>query len=191
MRLKRRWQRLAILLLSVLIACLCGYADGIGRVLSLSRTLYFLPFVLLGCFLPKETDFAKHKKTGLLLGVAALGLFLLVIRHLPVEFLYGADSFELLGVAYGAVARLFCILIAAGIGGALLCLLPRKSLSVSKIGVDTLLIYLLHGPLVKAIGYLELGKVWFALLAPVLAVLIYLGLYLVFGRGKRKVQIVP
>lgn len=146
----------------MLIACLCGYADGIGRVLSLSRTLYFLPFVLLGCFLPKETDFAKHKKTGLLLGVA-----------------------------YGAVARLFCILIAAGIGGALLCLLPRKSLSVSKVGVDTLLIYLLHGPLVKAIGYLELGKVWFALLAPVLAVLIYLGLYLVFGRGKRKVQIVP
>ena len=58
-RVKKTWVKAGVLLLSVIIACLCGYVDGIGRVLSLSRTLYFLPFVLLGCFLPKETDFAK------------------------------------------------------------------------------------------------------------------------------------
>ena len=189
-RIKKRWKRWTVLFLSILIACLCGYADGNGRVLSLSRTLYFLPFVLLGCFLPKGIRFAAHRRKGIVAGFVAIVLFVRFISGWPVELLYGADSFDTLALANGTVARLLCILVAAGLGWALLSLLPGKALSVSRVGVDTLLIYLLHGPLVRLARNIRVENHWFALLAPILAALIYLALYLIFEGRKKNIQIV-
>lgn len=189
-RVRKTRSKALLLLLSGIVACLCGCVDGIGRFLSLSRTLCFLPFVLLGCFLPKDIDFGRYKAKGAILGVVAICTFLICIPKLPVELLYFADSYEKLGITFGVGWRCLCILIAFGIGNALLCFMPRQSIAVSKVGVDTLLIYLLHGPVVKLIRNVDLGNAWFAIIAPVLAVFIYLGLYLVFGRRKNEVQII-
>lgn len=188
-KVKKVWARVLLLVAGVVIAGMAGY-DEMGRLLSLSRTLTFLPFVLLGCYMPKKIDFKKYRLFGCVAGGIAFLLFVRLIPQLPVEFLYGADSYQKLGITFGFLYRVLFLLLAAGIGAGIFSIMPQQKLPVSYAGVETLLIYLLHGPVVKAVRMLPMNAIVFLAAGPLFAIAIYGILYLVFGRKAKQYRLV-
>lgn len=137
-----------LLLAAVACALLCG-ALPIGKLLSLSRTVCFFPYVLLGVLCPVKLQEGLSAKSRCLLAAAGgLGLLPLwaVLRDVPYEFFYqaaGYDKFSL-SIPEGCILRFFCLLAALGLGALTLAAVPAWKLPVTKIGGDTLPAYLLH-----------------------------------------------
>ena len=148
--LLRRFPRAApaLFLISAAAALLGGLLPA-GRVLSLSRTLVFFPYVLLGLLCPKELANGPSLRCRVALiaaGLAGLIPAAALLSLAPTAFLYRADSFAALAltVGEGMLLRALCLSAACGMGALLLALIPARRLSVSAIGGDTLPAYLLH-----------------------------------------------
>jgi len=137
------------ILVSVFLALLCGYFPNIDRYLSLSRTFVLLPFFLLGFF-------AKQKNLRKLLFIIppsvgitllALGCFCAVYyRWVDARWLWHADGYALMGYEgwLGAVFRLLSLSVALVLGLSFLSLVPRSESALTRIGRQTLYVYLLH-----------------------------------------------
>lgn len=155
---------------SVCLACLAGNLEGIGRFLSLSRTLCFFPYFLLGLFLDRGISWEKFRLPGLLALGAYGALFTLAGGKLSAAFLYRADSFAALGIGgEGAVQRLLCLCLALLMGLFLLAWTPGRRFRFSHLGTDTLAAYLFHAPLAALWNALELPPRMKAALTPALA----------------------
>lgn len=187
--LTERWQQIdrgtvkaALLTVSVLIALAVGKYPAVGRWLSLSRTFCFLPFFLAGVFCSENMDW-KSVRTKIV-GLAGLGVWLFMYlmwgREIPIALFYQADSYDTLGISQGVRLRMICILLAVFLGLFLLAFVPNRRLPFSKVGADTLWIYLLHAPFVKLFELIELPWHVQIAVAPVLAVCIILFLYKLF-----------
>ena len=119
--------------LSVVLAIAAGFFPRIGGMLSLSRTLVFLPFFLLGCAMSKETLWAKlRQKRGsvcllsccALLAILTAAAFWIWKHPVPfgtlINLAYGNCSYAAAYAAsYGppdaAAALLRCALLRAGL----------------------------------------------------------------------------
>jgi fucose 4-O-acetylase-like acetyltransferase len=140
-----------VLFFSIILSLYCGLFDDVSRYLSISRTLVFLPYFLVGYFCKEET-IIKIKETPKIIGLSVLFLALcgtLSLYKLNVisrEFLKGADSYNKLGLSVfdGIFSRMILLLIATSFIVALINLTPKKQLKVTYIGKRTLVIYLLH-----------------------------------------------
>lgn len=167
----------AVMFFSIVLACLCGNWNSIGRVISLSRTLCFLPYVLLGRRLPVDLNFSGIRWICVGLGGFCVGVYCIIASIVPVEFFYHAASYETIQISNGAVFRLMSYGIALGIGAFLFSVIPSGRFEISKAGSDTLFVYLLHGPVVKLLQKIEIGTELFVVVAPVAAFAIYVLLY--------------
>lgn len=139
----------AILLLTA-AACslLCG-ALPFGKFLSLSRTVCFFPFVLMGALCPVKLQEGLTVKVRCLLAAAgSLGILPLwaVLKNVPYEFFYHAAGYNKFSfsVSEGCLLRGFSLLAALCLGALVLAAVPGRKLPVTKIGGDTLPAYLLH-----------------------------------------------
>ncbi len=170
--------RTSLLVLAVLGACLAGDCPGIGRQLSLSRSIVFLPWFLAGLFCPQALPWRRMRgpaAAALLLALAAFGAW---GGKNSTTFLYGADGYGSLGLLGGAWRRLLCYGLSFGLGFFLLTFVPGRRLPFSHGGDDTLPVYLLHAPLVKALRALPIPAEVFAWLSPLAAVYVVAVLYL-------------
>lgn len=171
------WVKAAIVAGTILIACLIGKCAAIGRMLSLSRTICFLPYFLMGLFLPKEIDWKRLRPLG---GIALCGylvLFLLWGQHISVGFFYQADAYR---ETWGFFTRLLCYALGITLGLFLLTFMAEKRFFFTKLGADTLGIYLLHAPLVKLCGLIRVPESVWVIMTPFLSVYIILFLHKVF-----------
>lgn len=134
----------AILAISVILACLSGLLPGIGRALSLSRTVAFLPYFLLGLFLQPQFPWERLQKLSLVGLLIALALFAAWSDQIPTEFLYHASSYGQLGS--GPALRLLCYAVGALICLFLLAFMPSRRFPFTKAGANTMPAYLLHAP---------------------------------------------
>lgn len=134
---------------SLLIALTCGTLP-FGRWMSLSRTFCFFSYVLMGAFLPERLRRPPSLRQRLFMILAGLNLGLIPICWLlqngPTAFLYRADSFSALGLSreQGLLLRLLCLCAAISLGLILFSLTPDRVFPCTKIGGDTMQIYLLH-----------------------------------------------
>ena len=144
-----------VVILSLLLSCTAGYVPALERFLSLSRTLCFLPYFFLGLFLPKDMDWKGFRRIGLTAFWVFLMLFNLWGSRIPADFFYQADCFGLSGIGSlglrGFLCRMLCFFLACSIGLFLLAFTTDCRLPVSRLGMDTLVPFLLHAPLVSAI----------------------------------------
>lgn len=150
---QKRWLGLAFALLLSLIA---GYDRTVGYGMTLSRFFVFQPYFMLG-FYARQRDYKTVSVTGKVLITAVLcagvGIFLL----LPVtnNMLYGSYPYVSLG--YHPGVRLYLIGLALlwiiFFCGVVRPVLHRKIPLLTALGQHTLSVYLLHGFLVKYIGY--------------------------------------
>lgn len=149
----------------------------IGRFLSLSRTIVFLPYFLGGLFCPTGVTWKKYR----FLGTAALVwfgmLYCTVGRYIPTAFFYQADPYDAGLLISGAFCRLLCFLLGCSMGLFLLSFATCRRVWFSKIGANTMAIYLLHAPVVKIFEGVRLPVEVFVCVSPFLALYIIFFLY--------------
>ena len=181
--LNRGIVKIGLIALAILGSCLVGECSAIGRWMSLSRTICFLPYFLAGIFCPREIPWERWGSR--MLGLAGLMCFSVIYLNwgcsMPVELFYQADSYQAVGVPEtGAFLRLLYLCMGFALGAFLQAFTPRRRFPFSKVGADTLWIYLLHAPLVKLFGYLGIAEQVGPLVSLFVAVFVILLLYKLF-----------
>lgn len=141
-----------ILVCSVVIGCLAGLFNCIGREFSLSRTLVFFPYFWTGVILKPSFDWKKLR----IAGIASLALALIIMVYvgddIPVTFLYHACAYKTAG---DILLRLLCYLLSGLLGLFLLTVIPTRRLPFSKLGANTMPAYLIHAPIVLCLRGLD------------------------------------
>ena len=134
--------------LSLLISLLSGFLWFDGKILSISRTLVFLPFFVLG--LKHGTDllreFSKYKKQCAYFSIFGVILFIgFILNYFPdKKWFFGYVFFKDLDVGLdGIVFRSVMLIVAIPLSILFLLIVERATLFKS-FGENTLPIYLLH-----------------------------------------------
>lgn len=156
--LTRNMQPKYVLTAAVLLTAFINYQDNVGKFLTLSRAVNFLPFFLLGFYMTKERfeKIVNHPRGKLILSI----LFLLSAVVIPINgraikkwlgvFFFGVSPYSKLlklGEWYYNIAPLTCILWMAAtvvVLFGLFSLCPRKKTFLAKLGKNTIGIYILH-----------------------------------------------
>lgn len=137
-----------LLFISILLALLIGYDDTAATCLSISRTILFFPFFLLGYYTKKHDWFNGIKNNrlikplSLVLLIICFGIIIKYNNYISIPWLYGSAGYRIYN--YDVLTRLFI-----GVGS-FVCLLnfiifvPNKKYFFTTIGSKTLSIYLLH-----------------------------------------------
>lgn len=185
-KLNKVWVKAGIVVGAVLAGCFAGNCPYIGRTLSLSRTICFLPYFFMGMFLSKDMEWKRLRPLGAIALCIYFMLFLVRGQWIPVQFLYHADSFEqqkqIISEVFmqGTTTRLLCYILGITLGLFLLTFITERRFPFTKVGAYTLEIYLLHAPLVRLCEKIEAEeRIWF-IIAPVVTVYIILFLYKAF-----------
>lgn len=160
--LTREFNQTLVLVLSLMIALLCGYDTSIGDYLVLSRVLVFYPFFLAGLL----CNWDALKKTLRKPWVRWLSLLFLVVFLLfcwfQTDLIYtmrplftGRNSYKSLHEyqQYGFWLRLLCYLLSTAVSAAVIAVVPNRPFKVSVIGSRTLQIYFWHRSIIYVMSY--------------------------------------
>ncbi len=143
----------ALFAVSFVLSILVGYVSSVGYFLSLSRTIVFLPFFILGFFFKKRTPGSagqdRNRSTNRLLPV------LITIPIIVFEFIFIKNNVTL-GVFYGSFGysasntgaglRVSFLITAVLWILLLFTVIPNKQIPfVTRVGSYTLPVFLLHG----------------------------------------------
>ena len=140
------------------LSLICGFINQIGYDYCLSRIITFFPFFLLGYFQKKYEhnilEFNKNQKIKLfiyiLMTISAVIYFVLNISKANIRCFYGAFSYNNMG--YNIWFKLMWIMLSISIIFLLNNIAPNKKIKcISKVGSNTLSIYLIHGIIVRMI----------------------------------------
>lgn len=140
---------------AILLAAVINYQESVGKFLSLSRTLNFLPFFLLGYYIRKEqlAEIFNHPKCKRLLpALFLLSAFLIIpfwrwVQKYFGVFFFGLSPYSKLSSHLYPFAPLLCVLWMAAVllmllGLFILC--PKKETFLCRFGKNTIGIYILH-----------------------------------------------
>lgn len=149
-----------VLILSFLIGAIVGVIPSVGSVLSISRTVVFLPFFLLGYY-TKEEHLEKISNINKLLAMLGVSFFLLFaiyivrINLFDYKFLYYSYSFKELGVSLlsGIVFRLILYISSIIFSVCVIALVPKKNTVFTSLGKATMNIYVFHIYLVMLVYF--------------------------------------
>lgn len=155
----RNINKVFLLLLSCMIGCFFGYDKTIDDLLCLSRMLTFCPFFFLGQLCdPSALEASVKRPCFRTAGAFVLMLWLMACvsfreKLYPLINLFtgkGYYAFEMPLVPWGVAYRIFCYGVSFLVGGAILCVMPRRELPImTKYGGRTLQIYCWHWPIVR------------------------------------------
>lgn len=144
-----------VMMASVVMAAVLNYQEEIGKFLSLSRTINFLPFFLLGFYMTRE-QFYKIINDKILKVILPLFfvIFMVIVLHNGVAirktfgvFLYGVSSYEVLPDQFYSFApflTLIWLIIASMLMFAVFMFCSKRKSYLSTIGRATISIYVLH-----------------------------------------------
>lgn len=150
--------------ISFAIGLAVGFEKTIGYYLSLSRTLVFLPLFLVGYY---STDIyqdiqkiiKKPKLIGLIVSIVLIISIttVLILNKVPKQALYGSYAYSKQNGSILTRALIYIVSLAWIIF--FLLVIPNKRIPfVSVLGKDTMLIYLLHGFIIKSFGLLKVFR---------------------------------
>lgn len=150
-----------VLILSFLVGALVGVIPSVGSVLSISRTLVFLPFFLLGYYTKEEhlIKISNFNKLLSLLGIIIFLFFAIYIVKMDLfdyKFLYYSYSFKELGVSLinGVIFRLILYASSIIFSICVVALVPKKARPYTNLGKATMNIYVFHIYLVVLVYFL-------------------------------------
>lgn len=148
---------------AVIIGIAVGYVEQIGHTFSLSRTVVFFPFFLLGFWLKKEHLFMLKKTPIKIMAVLFLLAMIAIITVLPsfsADWLMNAKSYEELGQpVYGGIFRLGIYSTAVLMSICVFAWIPKQESIFSKLGQRTMYVYLLHGFFIHFFREADLFKI--------------------------------
>lgn len=149
------------LAIAFVIGIAAGYFDFITNFLSLSRTLVFFPFFLLGYHLGEEKLKVKANMQLRIISIlvfTAVFLFFYLNQEVDYHWLLGSKPYsEMEDVSYiSAIKRLLIYILSIITTFSFFLLVPRKNYFFTKVGKYTLYVYLLHGFFVRTFRESEL-----------------------------------
>ncbi|WP_100009813.1 acyltransferase family protein [Lentibacillus sediminis] len=149
--------------IAVQIGLIAGYFGDIGHTFSLSRTLVFFPFFLIGYWVTEEHLLLVKKRTvkiASLVVMAGLALAIFLAPEFNSGWLLGSKSYSALGLAeFGGLARLAVYLTAAAMIVSVLAWVPQRETWFTDLGAKTLYVYLLHGFFIQYFRQVEAFEV--------------------------------
>lgn len=164
-------KQLVLLSALFLLGILVGYDKHIGYYLSLSRIAVYFPFFLMAHYMrvnglyTEVRDFAKSGAGRILSLLAAVWMTACIIwqqDNFRVSWLYGSRSYE--AGRYTALERIQFYLFAVMWISFLFGFLPDRKIRLSRIGQNSMYVYLLHGFLIKILeqekAYRYVPKQW-------------------------------
>lgn len=147
-----------IIVLSFIFALIAGGYNQFSTFLSLSRTVCFLPFFMIGYKTSEETIGklrSINKIIPSLLLIISLGItaFLNIRQIMPIGIYTMSDSYGAAKQTFisGAVFRAAVYLMACAIIFALVCLIPNREFRLSKLGSRTICIYIFSSFIIKTV----------------------------------------
>lgn len=151
------------LLIATQIGLIVGYFGEIGHTFSLSRTLVFFPFFLLGYFLTEKNVMWLKQRAVKMVSLVIMASVAIAIYYAPdfnSGWLLASKSYGALGSPeYGGIARLLVYLTSTVMAMSVLAWVPTKRFKLTYIGTRTLYVYLLHGFFIQFFRATDLFKV--------------------------------
>jgi fucose 4-O-acetylase-like acetyltransferase len=157
------------LILSSVAALGVGLIPSIGQEFSVSRSVALLPFFLLGWTIRQRglerrawfrAPSLRLRAVAVLLVVAggAAALALHGMPHFTSELFTWRRSYSAMhdGALHGIALRAAAGLVAAGMTAGVLLLVPRRTRWFSRLGENTLYVYVLHIPIIQAMQHWHL-----------------------------------
>lgn len=142
-------------LIAFVISILSGYDNNIGYYFSLSRTITFFPYFLMGYFCRQEyidTLRIHIKKVYALIGVLTIWLFIYLMNSkIDYKWFYGSYPYSQLD-GFGCpkfIIDILTYLLAIIASVCVLALIPNKKLIFTNLGSRTMGVYIFHGFIVK------------------------------------------
>ncbi|WP_068673890.1 acyltransferase family protein [Oceanobacillus sp. Castelsardo] len=157
----KKWPAKIGIPLSVAIGLVVGFFNEIGHTFSLSRTLVFFPFFLIGFHLTqKQLLLVKRPvaKVASVFVMIAVAVFLYYIPNIDSGWFLQSKPYAELGAGeYNAAIRLVVYITAAFMTASILAWVPERNLNwVTELGKRTLFVYLLHGFFIQIFRHYEL-----------------------------------
>lgn len=150
-------------LIAVQLGLIVGYFGEIGHTFSLSRTLVFFPFFLLGYWLTEEHIMWLKQRAFKLISLVIMGIAAIAIYYAPdfnSGWLLASKSYGALGSPeYGGLARMLVYLTSTLMAMSVMAWVPMAKSRLTFIGTRTLYVYLLHGFFIQYFREAELFKV--------------------------------
>lgn len=145
---KKRW-----LIVSICLALYIGMDYGVGSYASISRTFFFLPFFIAGMIFEKRhIEYLKSKiKYILVAALFIVGILFYIRKRVPLELFFEYSRYTSL---FGSAMFPFIMRVFHYIGGFLisfiiLAIMTPKKTALSKIGENSLVLYVLHSGVTK------------------------------------------
>lgn len=144
-----------IIIISFIIGLAVGYDNSIGHYLSLSRTIAFIPFFLLGYYCRiSRFDFNILKKnnnifyfTVFLASVFTIFLYLFC-NSINKDWIFASNPYE--SFNYNFIIRCASYIMAIIFSVFILIILPNKNIKfITNAGMNSMSIFLLHGFVIK------------------------------------------
>lgn len=145
-----------ILWIAIGVGIAVGYDENFGLLMSLSRTVVFLPYFLMGYFLKKEHIAAvKESRWKYIIWVACIVIAYILLKYniIARPLLQGKGPYISVGydMWYAGVYRLALYGIGALFSFGLFLLIPDGEKVYSKLGEQTLYVYLAHGIILRTL----------------------------------------
>jgi fucose 4-O-acetylase-like acetyltransferase len=149
------------IIISILISISVGYIDQVTNYLSLSRTIVFFPFFLIGYYASSDHVSILQKNKVRILALLILGLtfsFFTIWNEFSYEWLFGSKPYSYFEVELikGPLIRLAIYFLSFVMMLSCLSLIPTKKLFFTNLGTRSLYVYLLHGAFIKTFRDSEL-----------------------------------
>ncbi|MGM9878149.1 MAG: acyltransferase family protein [Bacilli bacterium] len=149
-----------LLIFSIFISLIIGYDKSINDFLVLSRTIVYYPFFLLGLMCNKEQIFKiTDNKKNKYISIVILIIYIFICTFL-IDYIYklrpmftGRNPYSVLNSYenFGLFFRLITYIISFIICLCIMCIIPNKKISISKLGSRTFTVYFLHKLIIKII----------------------------------------
>ncbi len=185
---KKRKNILILILISLIIGIGIGFDNQIGRDFSLSRTMVFWPYFLLGHAMRQYEDWdllqRKYKKgdkqKSIILLIFIILLYSLTHKYLSPKAVYGAYSYSDCGMDW--YIRVFLYFMGIFISLCIIIWMPKRRIVFSYLGQNSMQIFLLHGFIIKILRKIDIYKFlkgeimqWLFLVASTVVLVIFLG----------------
>jgi fucose 4-O-acetylase-like acetyltransferase len=140
-----------ITLFAFIMAIAFGYIETPVHYLGIEQTITFLPFFLIGFYLPNnfhiKITILKYKLVGLIILIVGAIMINYYIESFNYNWFYGIVKYKYWGYKdfNGVLVRIIAYFVSLLLGFSFLTLIPMTNIELTSLGQNTLCVYLWHG----------------------------------------------
>lgn len=147
---------------SVCLSLIIGLDGSIGTIASVSRTVFFLPFFIIGRTFKEDyiEKLKKHKSKFVILTIVVLISLIKLSDETPIELLFEYTNYTWYFEKpwFPMFIRMFHYISSIIIGGFILTVIPIKITNITILGKNSLIMYISHSGIVQLLLHFNIIK---------------------------------